>query len=620
MPYQAPQLRATLQAKDSLGLQPALDRRIVDKPFVMDGRNFLFNVQGPYSGFGRRKIALDRIADAAGVQAFEVGSGAGFVFTRQGILQFDYASNTFVTVWPFTTPVTPGYGWTHCFIAGRDYFCAKGPGLFEYNPDTNSWRHMTSIYYSDRIVAIAECRGRLIVLDEFSYNWSALEDPDDMEPSLTTGAGIQSLAIISGTAYKTVGLDDCFLVFTSEGIVIAEFSGGQAVFRHRVLSSVFRAINPMCIALIQDDSILFVDKTGFYTTDGKKPTIFDPVFSEYLSQTLIKSRDPSNLNAFRLMVDITTKLLLLSVSSTVSEDLFEMAWVNYMPKQQWGTYNEYHYGFINFIYTTDATNITAFSVVSKEGYIERITGENFIDGTTLGDTGVFYRSSLDTVTFYADNAWHFQTHVEFVDYYKPWEFEGFGTGWYTINTSTDSVLEEYDPLEETSGAGIFRTYVDGYANFGIEGPEVIPIQQNTLNAYILLGMFRYAELKFDDEMGLVTQMSVWSDPAGSDVVEDWATMPDITEDWNLIDGQEDWGFGVSSSDDFTTTLIGTLDGFNSFKEQLLINLDTALGYINRYPADVSGIFHMTKLEALAMGQTFHLKSLEMSGTSAGRLK
>lgn len=160
------------------------------------------------------------------------------------------------------------------------------------------------------------------------------------------------------------------------------------------------------------------------------------------------------------------------------------------------------------------------------------------------------------------------------------------------------------------------------AGIVILGPANIPQVLGGLNSEVELGLFRYAELKYDDEMGMALHVSINSEEAQTAVnVEDYALPPDVTEDWNILQADpEDWGFGVLQGDEYDAHLFGTNDGFNVFLEEDLINLIETTTRTRRYScSNTSGQFFTVRVSAIDYPKIYHLSGLEIAGTTAGRL-
>jgi len=146
-----------------------------------------------------------------------------------------------------------------------------------------------------------------------------------------------------------------------------------------------------------------------------------------------------------------------------------------------------------------------------------------------------------------------------------------------------------------------------------------------LNSEIDLGLFRYVEARFPDEMGEVLNVTVGAGftPVGQEE-EDW-NIDFGEEDWNGLTGEEDWGVGIETLEIFDAFISPTNDGrtvlLDEFDQSLRqeLTLIESGGAQNYYDCQAVGVYHIITINALASNKTFHLKSLELSGNLAGRL-
>ena len=96
---------------------------------------------------------------------------------------------------------------------------------------------------------------------------------------------------------------------------------------------------------------------------------------------------------------------------------------------------------------------------------------------------------------------------------------------------------------------------------------------------------------------------------------------DIFEDWFAeAESFEDWGEGVVAGSNYTQQIRGSLDGYETFEDQLVDLEEVQLeGKTKFCTCANAGIFESVILTADAVGESFHLKTLELNGMIAGRL-
>jgi hypothetical protein len=151
------------------------------------------------------------------------------------------------------------------------------------------------------------------------------------------------------------------------------------------------------------------------------------------------------------------------------------------------------------------------------------------------------------------------------------------------------------------------------------------------NSYVKVGMFRFTQQRFDDEVAKVTDFSIGFSDKGSldESFEDWGYNNGVSDpnpgrgnqDWNTgsPDTFEDWGKNVINRASFNVKIEGTLDGETIFQFEDPPNLEVEKPNQNFYTCDVQGGWFAVTVSATNSRQTYHLKYLEMSGNAAGRL-
>lgn len=618
---------ADIEAPTVDGLLPALDRRVVGKPFAVEGRNFLWDAKGPYSGFGSVYISHREIERPELAQTFRINDDI-LMFTVDSIREYDPVSDTF---WPrFTyTPNETEYPWSSAFVGNRYYFCKKGTGIIEYIPATGEFKLMVNAFFPTDPVGICESRGRLIVLGTDLISNSAQDDANDFEPSLLTGAGNQVLSMIGGTPFGVFAIDEGFLVFTSKGILLATFNQyTNILFIFDILTTQHPAIGPYAILTLDDGLILYISRQGLLTSNGQKPAPFEPLFSEYLARELLANADLSDYSAFRLFYAVDQQLLFLSVESTAVPRVYDYAWCLYRPVGKWGIFNTLHFAFGEFNISASVAEGFNFGYINVDGLAVQLSGDAFVEATAFPDTGVDFRASFDMPARIEDGVVHFPTLMD-VDCRNLTSLIGKASGWYdfiSIKSLADLEGEQSDPAAVlVMGVYLFGTMLN--CDSGAQRYGLSPVAQDLggLDSYITVGMFRYDVGQYSDQLGIATNLAVGMDEFAlqSEIDTDdyliTTGSSDTFEDWLEIDGAEDWGNrSPIIGSVYNTLVIGTNDGTTVFTSAVPETVDTDENTIY-YACMVSGLMHMLKFSADAAHEYFHLKSLTMSGTSGGRL-
>ena len=154
-----------------------------------------------------------------------------------------------------------------------------------------------------------------------------------------------------------------------------------------------------------------------------------------------------------------------------------------------------------------------------------------------------------------------------------------------------------------------------------------------MDSTVDVGLFRVnTEEDIVDEFSLVTDLIVGmlESPIGQDA-EDWLIFfPDAEEDWLVDDLEdEDWGVGIFSTTVYDASIIGSLDGYNQYQDQFEIleeradivdaELDETTGRSRYFTCYNNGTYHIIRIEALLIGESFHLKVVDMTPRPAGRV-
>jgi hypothetical protein len=143
-----------------------------------------------------------------------------------------------------------------------------------------------------------------------------------------------------------------------------------------------------------------------------------------------------------------------------------------------------------------------------------------------------------------------------------------------------------------------------------------------LDAEFQFGLFRPNGQKSADELSEIINLLVRSTLTGDpdDVQLDFNLVPSGTadEDYNIVSGAEDYGFETLNYVNHGLEIISTIDGKTAFMTVTpeLIRFNKAGRY---YSCSATGLWHILKLSASEVGESFHLRTFEIDAISAGRL-
>lgn len=593
-------------AKDVEGLLPAVDIRAVSKAFVVEGRNFLVGVQGPFAGFGSDFISHTPLYDAPFVETFDV-EGEVFIFTRFGVFQYDPLEITYSSLFTFDASAQI-WPWSHAIVGGKHYFAHIAVGVISYDPDSSAWGNLSdSVWMPESACAVTQSNGRLVILGADRYIWSALDDGTDLEPSLATGAGFQLTALIGGTSYRVHEVQDGIIVGTSAGFMKGTFIGGQAVFRHTILRREYVMINPFCSAIIDNARVIILDQKGLFVTSGGQFTDLDPLFNEFLATDLIERFNPAREAAFRLHYSQEEQLFFMSVSEVENTHKYNYAYCMRLTVKKWGIFNEVHYGFGRFATRFGPARGTIFGYLCDQGEAANVDlGDDVGFATALNNASHTERrpNQVGNLLYFYQPLVQIPTSVQ---------TDTDGNAVYIVSSSMKMTsIDESELIDQSLPAG---WYIDA---------ETVPVQfaQNLegLNSYVRIGLFKFQERKYPDEVGIVTEVAIGAGyfPVGQEH-EDWMLL-DGAEDWNVLDGEEDWGKDILSQESFIARIYSSDDGQTIREELLLEAYDEAGGQTFYETGDgIAGVYFFVELAAEEVNEIYSMKLCQLSGTICGRL-
>lgn len=619
---------ALVPAPPIKGLQPAIDRKKAQTPFVVDGKNFYMDIDGPVSGFGKVNILADVIAAPEYLQSFNVNGGA-YLFTRTAILQHDEVSAQFVPVLTFTT-FTLVRPWSTVVVGGLHYFAREEAGLVQFNPTTGQWRNITGASVPSGVVAITAVTGRLIILAAGIIAWSAIDDGEDLALSTITGAGRQSLSILgSGAALTVHKTPQGFLSFTTSGIIVSTVISGINPFHHKVLSTEHIALNGYCVVDIGGDTHIMLTKKGLYRTSGKLPELWQPLMSEYLHKVVLNDIDLELEAIIRLSHAPERLWFMVSISEHEISGTYTKAFVlNERTGTEWGVFNQSHAAFIDVEFAlTGVHKGFHYGFVDASGQIYRFTGDAF--------------DSL-----FATPVWNYELKQEVPDYPARYQNEtivfpcvltsiGYDDSDYTYagTYDTEAVWEEsYDDAylvvdaETATDDGVNVVFTVQTAMTGgiiIVQAAIVDLIKSSLDSYCTVGPFRITEEKSPYEISELTEVALGMLDTGIDeAYDDWMLdyQTDFTIDYLTASGFEDWGLAPVFQTEYDLSLLGTLDAYNVWNEQTTVPaLTLEDGRFRAYSAHSIGRYHLVKISAEEINKSFALRTLEFNLNPAGVL-
>lgn len=577
------------QAKDYMGLTPALDPRRANQVFVLDGsKNLSFTAAGPVSSFGNRKLLPQALGAPEHIQGIRIQLRTGdrsFTFTNDSILEWSEPLGGWKIIAMIPLIVEP-YRWTAGYLNGVIYFCHPRTGIIELDLTTGVCQPIQGIGTPTQPRAITVNNGRLVVLTDKVIAWSWQSNGRNFTPALGE-AGAQVLsARVAGFPIMLSNYAGGVLTWTTGGVLRSEFTGDQVTYRHRDINTEYRPINSFCVLQTDKNTAMILDERGIFKSQGEAPEPATPLFNEFLKPYIQENRLKLDQN-LRIEYDFYRQQMYVCESLSRYNPLYERAFVLNPNLDKWSTFDERFFGLLPIVITQSQREGDYFGFVDDQGVARfwKSTGSREVE--PVDETLNLYYPLMQ----------------------KPYLAEE-GTG---VNVCSSSMTFGYAPSLQDGRAGYYPR----------DGESVAPANLTGLDATLRLGLIKFDGLNESfDQMAEVTSILIGNVVSGpSDVVsEDYNLIPDGVddEDYNIEIGQVDLGVDPLNYVNHGLRLIGTQDGNSTFiqEEPKLTLFKRAARY---YACSVPGVWHILEMTATDVGQAIHLRDFEMTATYAGRV-
>lgn len=556
---------------------------------MLSGDNIRFTADGVLSAYGDTLLIDEPVTDGEGIQSIRIvvrGTVRTIYYTEDAFLEYDEVLGGMKPIYVFPEIPAIQHRATAVYLNDFIFMCQPTIGIVFLNILDNTTGILDVPGLPEAPLAITENKGRLVVITKDVVTWSNTTDGFDFFPQLG-GAGFQKInEIVPGDALMIAQTVESVLVFTTGGILRGDFTGDAVVYRWDGVKTEFRAINSFCVFTSGESDVVFLAQQGFFSTKGREPQPFTPIFNEFLIRELLKFKFLEGANA-RVEWDELNQMLYLSLSESDITAAYDFAYALYKPLDKWGRFSRQHFGILPITIQTSQRRGNRFGYADLDNRLHVWNGEPFITEITDDATAYLYRPLIP----------HPNTKNE------------ARTRNIMCSTGVANVLED-------SALG----FPGGYLTFDATNP----VELNTKDqaAFARIGLFRFTEAQYPDELSEVSDITVGSilSSDGATPVEDFNLVPDGTsdEDFNLVAGAEDFGFGRVNFVNFQLKIIATNDGRTEYVSDLpgLARFEAAQRF---YVTQVNGIHHIIELKTLLPGDTFHLETLELNGILAGRL-
>lgn len=515
-------------------------------------------------------------------------SGADRVFTFDGDSIIEWRED--LGGWRFLyltadTTIQP-YRWSYGYLNGIMFFCHPVTGILAYDIDNDLCEPLIGPGVPSQAIGVCVNNGRLVAFDDTSYYWSAPGDGTDFTPRLG-GAGLQVISgIVAGFPVAVSSYAAGTLLWTTGGVMRAEFTGDSFVYRFRAMNTEYRPINPFCTLQLDDNTVILLDERGLFQSNGEAPTPFAPLFNEFLIDYLQKNNLKVGQNV-RLEWDDLKRYIYLSVSLSQTNPIYEKAFVYYPSMDKWGTFDEAHYGIVPVLIKDSSRADDYFGFIGEDG---RLRYWDYVGSREILPTN----TTLDS-------------HYPLIQ--TPAAQDPHGDG---VILGSNVLVNTIEDSTYTARAGYFPR----------DGMNPAPSELTGLDSVLQLGMIRQRGQNSQDQLIEISAMFIGSVISGDpDVVgEDFDLIPDGTsdEDYNTGTGGEDFGLEIQNYVDHKLRVIGTVDGHQVFMDQVpsLVSFNRAGRF---FSCSVVGIWMIVELSAIDIGEAYHVKVLELTAQDAGAL-
>ncbi len=330
---------------------PSRDARASDGPVILDGKNVAWDSKGPKTGFSTRELAHTKLTTALDAEGLRIGPYT-LVFSAMQILQWNTGfPKTWKGLYPFTTLITAGNRspWQGIYLNNKVYLTQRQRGFF--SGQMSAAGNLVITQETDVTIpglipnaeGLTLVRGRAIIVNNTTIQWSAVGSLATLAPTLG-GAGFQAISqFAKGDFLAVQSFEDSFVVWTTEGAIIAEYIGGDATWRFDNFKSNDRPIAKGCTATLIDGNMVFLSKQGLQIMPNANGSqALSPEFNEFLRGYM--EDQSSDESIWRIDYDEARQRIF--VSEATDGLLYYHSFVLYLTLNRWGIFSDPVCGFL----------------------------------------------------------------------------------------------------------------------------------------------------------------------------------------------------------------------------------------------------------------------------------
>lgn len=353
----------------------------VGKIFILRGRNFDWDLRGPKSGYGNRRISRNTVHVGELVsqpKIFRVKERT-LLFAAGKVYRLASDCADFEIEYEFPWRECGGhdeqhYPWSMAYVGQYYLFSHPYAGVIYYDELREVWGNhpLEGPCISSCIYGITAAKNRLIILTRDTVVYSEYDKPFSLLCSAYTGAGIQSLDEISkGIPYGVYPTRDGFVAYTSRGIlsgrelqtsILQSGDPGQMLYGTNLLpqpafnvdwhADEIVPIGPNAIAQIAGFEQIILTKRGFFRIDGRRALgeladqySWESLIGMYLAEQELRdnrSADLKDIASIRLEYDWQWGKLFISMRDTHDRP-YTRALVYQFDFAKWGSFDLTHW-------------------------------------------------------------------------------------------------------------------------------------------------------------------------------------------------------------------------------------------------------------------------------------
>jgi hypothetical protein len=194
--------------------------------------------------------------------------------------------------------------------------------------------------------------------------------------------------------------------------------------------------------------------------------------------------------------------------------------------------------------------------------------------------------------------------------------------------SPDDIIFEFE-TDDNSGPVAFMRSDNAMSHVMTKtGIAVAARGEKVLDSFIELGLMRLTNEVSAADYGLITTVVIGmiGDESVTNSEEDWLNdfQIDLFEDWLILSGFVDWGALGLPGSKYQAEISGTDDGYRLAGSSLIpmteiMSLVSDEGATHFYACENNARYHKIKITTPVVGDSFHLRTMELDGIFSGRL-